>query len=333
MQRTFLSETNFITCLSPSLKRFLLEKLTGSQCLGLSQQSREVLDRIHYLSTIQDEDILLDYRSANGKISNTYDMFWDAVLKVISDKQAAEKRRHGTDSLLPYAMSVRHLSEQAHKLLPDDSAVPCDKTILLQFSPKDPFSHAALRHSNRFDMRFVMQARNLREKNPDAYYVACIKKYARSMMIVVKKKLKEIPENKNDSFCVVYTSSDDKHVINVGEPGYPLTPGTRQKPAISSSDESKHNAGDHDTSCKFMIQPTVKLDIDIPEKYEEGWYRGQVLFNNHDTVFNPSSHFRHLLLSLEHLRSGGKDGKVVLLIDETDGGTDHTSPHSSRASL
>ena len=42
-------------------------------------------------------------------------------------------------------------------------------------------------------------------------------------------------------------------------------------------------------------------------------------------VFDPSSLFRHLLLSLQQLNIAGHDGKVVLLIDETDGGTDHAN--------
>jgi hypothetical protein len=59
---------------------------------------------------------------------------------------------------------------------------------------------------------------------------------------------------------------------------------------------------DHDTACRFTIQPSVNLDVQIPEKYEDSWYRGKVLFNNHDIAFNPSSHFHHLLLSLQHLK-------------------------------
>eukprot|EP00479_Gromia_sphaerica_P002877 TRINITY_DN13355_c0_g1_i1.p1 TRINITY_DN13355_c0_g1~~TRINITY_DN13355_c0_g1_i1.p1 ORF type:complete len:87 (-),score=5.23 TRINITY_DN13355_c0_g1_i1:177-437(-) len=55
-------------------------------------------------------------------------------------------------------------------------------------------------------------------------------------------------------FCVHH-----KDTINVGEPGFPLTPGNKQKRAIVSSSEQKLSAGDRDTSCKFSIQPLCKI--------------------------------------------------------------------------
>jgi len=49
----------------------------------------------------------------------------------------------------------------------------------------------------------------------------------------------------------------------------------------------------------------------------------KTFFDNYDTVFNPSSQFRHLLLSLKHLEIAERIGKVVLLVNETDGGIDN----------
>eukprot|EP00479_Gromia_sphaerica_P008701 TRINITY_DN3421_c0_g2_i1.p1 TRINITY_DN3421_c0_g2~~TRINITY_DN3421_c0_g2_i1.p1 ORF type:complete len:81 (-),score=18.05 TRINITY_DN3421_c0_g2_i1:21-263(-) len=75
------------------------------------------------LSTICDEEIILDYRSVNCKPSDKFDVFWLAVETVINDKQAAEKRRHGTDSLLPDAMSVKNLCENVKTFLPESATL------------------------------------------------------------------------------------------------------------------------------------------------------------------------------------------------------------------
>ena len=94
----------------------------------------------------------------------------------------------------------------------------------------------------------------LRKLIPEA-----IKKYVRSLAINVEEELK----NESAEVHVVYTSSDDKHCINVGEPNFPLTPGTRQKRVLVDNENKSNKSGDHDTACKFTVQPSVKIDIEL----------------------------------------------------------------------
>ena len=50
--------------------------------------------------------------------------------------------------------------------------------------------------------------------------------------------------------------------------------------------------GYHDFS-KFSIVPSVSLLVDILERIEDPWYRGQVFVGYKDAAFEPSSALRH----------------------------------------
>ena len=52
--------------------------------------------------------------------------------------------------------------------------------------------------------------------------------------------------------------------------------------------------GDHDFS-KCSLTPSVTLNIDIPEKISDSWYRGNVTISLKDTTFEPSSPSRHMV--------------------------------------
>ena len=50
---------------------------------------------------------------------------------------------------------------------------------------------------------------------------------------------------------------------------------------------------DHDIASKGSLTPSVSLLVDVPEDCCESFYRGQVYVALKDSIFQPSSPFRH----------------------------------------
>jgi len=50
---------------------------------------------------------------------------------------------------------------------------------------------------------------------------------------------------------------------------------------------------DHDQQQKVSLTPSVYLNVEIPETVDDSFYRGQVTVLMKDSVFQPSSAFRH----------------------------------------
>ena len=58
------------------------------------------------------------------------------------------------------------------------------------------------------------------------------------------------------------------------------------------SESQTFAVGDHDFT-KFLLVPSVALQIEIPETFEGSWYTGKVLISLKDAVFQSSSPLRH----------------------------------------
>ena len=81
---------------------------------------------------------------------------------------AVSERRHGADFLyLPFAISVENLRQQVKARLPDDTPVPSNEWIRLQFWPSDPYTSRAMHHTGHFDIKFRVQSRLVRAEHPD----------------------------------------------------------------------------------------------------------------------------------------------------------------------
>lgn len=73
------------------------------------------------------------------------------------------ERRHEEILPMPIAISIHHIREVIVECLaqkfPDDDksrSIPSEEWIGLQFWPKNPFDHTALRHTGRFNVKFAV---------------------------------------------------------------------------------------------------------------------------------------------------------------------------------
>ena len=84
--------------------------------------------------------------------------------------------------------------------------------------------------------------------------------------------------------------------------------------------EECFTVADHDFT-KFGLVPSCILVIDLPEEISDSWYRGQVFVSLKETVFEPSSPFRHACELHQVLTSLSLEKRVLFVY--SDGGPDH----------
>ena len=71
-----------------------------------------------------------------------------------------------------------------------------------------------MRYTGRFQVKYAVQARQMRKSHPDSRYVAVILQYMKHFVIRFKD-------------ATLLLSVDDKAIVPVGEPGLPISSGVR----------------------------------------------------------------------------------------------------------
>ena len=140
-----------------------------------------------------------------------YDYFWEECRKFLEEEveTAVDERRHGSATHLAKAFSTRDLLRSVAKRYPDGTPLPSEQWLRLQFWPKNMTTKSALQFTGRFQVKFMVQARQLRKWYEDAHYCAALFRYLKEFSI----RYKSIAD-------LVFL--DDKHRCKVGEPGMPV---------------------------------------------------------------------------------------------------------------
>ena len=218
-----------------------------------------------------------------------------------------DSRRHGTVCHFALAYSVRDLRDQVLEKHPD-LEVPSLEWIWAQFWPRNPFQKAAAKHTGRLELKHMVQSRQLHADHIDAHYAAAIFKYQKKFAVMFRDHLTMV--------CL-----DDKHNIKIGEPGFPVAAVDRGREVVVGSNSS-FQVGDHDFT-KAKVTPSVTLVCDVPESLDETFYRGNVHVCYKDTIFQPSSPYRHVA-ELQKVLLGNES---PILCVYTDCGPDHRNTH------
>ena len=121
--------------------------------------------------------LVIDLRKNNGKVESSFEDFWTKLQKYLDEiVTPINECRHGNTLYLPIAISVRDLceivSERLAKQFPDDTkATPSEEWVQLQFWPKNPYATNALRYTGHFQVKYAVQACQMRKSHPDARYI------------------------------------------------------------------------------------------------------------------------------------------------------------------
>ena len=324
MRRDFLIQYSEFVKAPTCVLRHMFKELVRDSSAAVPTIEQKVDERVaEAIIELQDPEIIMDLRKNNGKVQSSFEDFWSELQKYLDEITSVNERRHGDTMYLPIAISVRDLreivSERLTKAFPgEEKPIPSDEWIRLQFWPRNPYTTTSLRYTGRFEMKYAVQARQMRKTHPDCRCVAVILQYMKRFTV---------------SFIehTLLLSVDDKAIVPVGEPGYPISTGVRghNRSLVSSSPDAPLLAAlDHDFHL-FGIVPSVALAIDIPESPNDSFFTGQPNVVNKNKITQPSSPYRHSaeLVQLIHAINISGDDQTSsckpILVIMSDGGPDH----------
>ena len=135
---------------------------------------------------------------------------------------AVDERRHGQWTHLAKAISVNDMLQQVSQRCLSGTPIPSKQWLRLQFWPKNPTAKTALQFTGKLDVKFMVQARQLRKWHEDAHYCAASFCYLKGFSIKFR------------SYCQLIFM-DDKHRCKVGEPGVPVAAVDRGKKVVVST--------------------------------------------------------------------------------------------------
>ncbi|KAK6175856.1 hypothetical protein SNE40_014236 [Patella caerulea] len=288
----------------------MYQELTGD-CISASQRvSKSVRTRLRFLLDSEDPDLAVDLRQFNSGPQTKYDSFFEGVQSYINENslEAAQERRHNSISRMALAISVPDLIRQVEKTLPPETPIPSESYVRLQFWPKNKHFQSALHYTGKFHIKYMVQTRQIRLSLVDAHYAAATYRYLKEFCVKFR------------DFCTVLCI-DDKVQVKLGESGFPIACTDRGRAAVVHvPSQEQHSAGDHDFSA-FKLTPSATLCVDIPEKVDGSFYRGQLSVCVKDAIFQHSSPLRHAV-EMYRLLVNDSAEKPILAI-KSDGGPDH----------
>jgi hypothetical protein len=301
MKKEFKARVGTVVKVSGGTLEHVYQELTND---ASAHSHPDIAERIR-LITLGETGLVADLRTQNaGRPNDYYDVFFEKMAEVIEDVVAADERRHNTAHLSEW-VSLPDLISKCTERCPEGTPIPSKSLVRLQFTPRNPYAHTALKFTSRFDVQYKIQRRQIRASHPDAHYCAAQLKYLKAMAVDLKSDAVLI-------FC------DDKAKIPFGEPGHILSTGVRGRSSLCPS-ETTLASEDHDVHHKGSLTPSVYLKSEIPSDVNKSFCRGQVLVTVNDSIFQASSPMRHAATVLRELAKGEV---APVFLKFSDGGTD-----------
>ena len=322
MRKDFLDRYSKMAKTPPSILKSIYREITGDNSEYQNEHEKLTQKRVaQFIQQCDEADILIDLRKLNGKPnSSKFDPFWDEVNVLFNEYQAAvQERRQGQYLYLPFAISVSDLINQIKTRKPDVDC-PSAEWVRLQFTPCNPYTKSALKHTGRFPIKFAVQARQMRNEHVDSKYGYTIFKYLKEFCVQHRENTK--------LFFV-----DDKAVIPVGEPSNPVSTNVRRhnKSLVAASGPTLA-ALDHDWKVAGLVA-SVALSCEIPESTSDSFYQGIPYVTTKERIFQSSGPFRHAAEMLNIIQADFSTDQVQLaeeiLAIYSDGGGDHNVTHGS----
>ncbi|KAK6177156.1 hypothetical protein SNE40_015315 [Patella caerulea] len=316
----YVQATNSPKAVLRNLYRFLT-----NDCSSAETEDQEVIDkRVEEVISLQDPELTWDLRKMNGNARNSkFDIFWTELDNYFNEiNLAVHERRHGQHMYLPYAISIEDLVSIIKKRLPENTPIPSNEWVRLQFWPTNPNTITALRYTARFEVKFTIQSRQIRGQHEDSHYVAVQLQYIKAFAV----KYREFTD---------FLWIDDKAIVPIGEPGLPVSTGVRpHNHSLAPKSGPSISALDHDYNVCGAI-PSVTFKCDILEAASSSFFNGIAFVTVKDKVFSPSNAIRHGCETTNILRTHySQDDTQVnaehpILIMYTDGGPDHRTTFGS----
>ncbi|XP_053389760.1 uncharacterized protein LOC128552729 [Mercenaria mercenaria] len=157
MKREFRQKMNLIAKIQPGVLDFVYKELALDASVATNPEMQQ---RIKLIS-LGESGLVADLRELNtGRPSDKFDVFFEKLEEVVEDVTAADERRHGV-SHLSHWISLGDLIGQAAEKCPEGTLVPSKSLVRLQFTPRNPYTHAALNFTSRLSVQYKIQRRQL----------------------------------------------------------------------------------------------------------------------------------------------------------------------------
>lgn len=304
MRRSFSAHCRDLSGIPPHVRRYMYAQLTGD---ASAPSNPDIEYRMRMVVLGELPEVAADMRHLNKGQPQKFDVFLAALEEVIQEVTAEDERRRGL-AHMSHFISQRDLHQLAKDKCPPGTPVPSLDWVALQFQPRSSQCHSALKYTGRLNVRYCLQARQLRSVHEDDHYCLALFKMERAMAV----------EHRTVS---TFVCLDDKAKVPIGEPGQPISTGVRPRPGIVGTSTEVLQALDHDQASRGSLTPSVVLLCDIPESVGGSFYGGELHVLVKDSVLEPSNPFRHAT-ELSQVLSV-KECVPPLLFAYSDGGSDH----------
>ena len=304
--------------LKKAVLRHMYKDLVGDTSAAAT--TSQVDDRVAAFFDLEEPDLIYDLRENYAGNGSKFNLFWNKAKEFLEEDlgTAIDDRRHSQVVHLAKAISVRDLKEQVKARCPENTPIPSEAYIRLQFLPSKKNTKVAERYTGRLEIKRMVQQRQWRKHHVDSHYAACLFHYLREYALKLQKY--------TSLACV-----NNKHRVKVGEPSCPVAAAERGRQVLVHSGAS-FQVSDHD----FSMIPSVALLVDIPDSITPdsitgSWYDGNVHVLYKYSAFEPSSPIRHST-ELTTLLSDKALTRPVLFL-YSDGGPDHRVTYMSKVSM
>jgi uncharacterized lipoprotein len=114
----------------------MYKDLVGDVSAADTTPQAEVDERMRVFFELEDPDLVYDLREMYAGRESKFDTFWDKAKELLEDVgTAVDDRRHSQVVHLAKAVSVRDLREQVKGRCPENTPIPSESYIQLQFLP------------------------------------------------------------------------------------------------------------------------------------------------------------------------------------------------------
>ena len=154
--------------MKPVMMRCFYQDLTGDSSASSNLVEACIDERMREV---------IDLREVHGNKGKTiYDIFWEEASKFINEDlgAAVDDRRHTQVTHLAKAISIRDFKEQVKARCPDNTPIPSDEWLRLQFWPKNLKTKPALQYTGRLNVRYMVQARQFQKTHQDEHDAAAV---------------------------------------------------------------------------------------------------------------------------------------------------------------
>ena len=294
-----------------SAAAIIRQYIAGDRRCNNSKDQQKRQDRIanYVMSSDEFEDTVLDLRENNGA-KQSFEQWFDLANEYIdSTETKCHDRRHDSVERVVTWISAPNFVVQVKKYyvskfkdepekIEDFPTQPSNSTVLNSFLPSNPYVGKIFYHG-RIKLSRVIQKRSAHIDHMDTHYCHTQRRILKEVQIELLILHKQYCEDENELFedLIMKVESDDKSKVPFGNPGFPIDSGVRPHDKIitkinSDGTNNVKNSGDHSYHLG-SITPSVNLFQTVPEEIGHSWVRGKVVVTLNDSVFEPSSGWKH----------------------------------------